>query len=89
MTWGWQFVDEAGRPVALAVVADAAGDAVVGGARTAAATGQSPGDAVFSSQGDAETWLGEHWRVLAAAGVAAAVLVADGREVYGPLPLAL
>jgi len=71
MSWGWLFVDQAGAAVALAAVAEAAGDAA------------------FASQGDAETWLGEHWKVLAAAGVAAATLVEDGREAYGPLPLAL
>ena len=89
MSWSWLFVDEGGGPVEPTVVADAAGDAVVGGARTVGATGQGPGDAAFGSQGDAETWLGEHWRVLAAAGVAAATLVEDGRDVYGPLPLEL
>ncbi len=89
MSWGWLFVDQAGAAVALAAVAQAAGDAVVGGARTAGAGAQAAGDAAFASQGDAETWLGEHWKVLAAAGVAAATLVEDGRAAYGPLPLAL
>jgi hypothetical protein len=39
------------------------------------------------TQGDAETWLGEIWRELLAAGVDAVVLLEDGREVYGPMSL--
>ena len=41
----------------------------------------------FPTQGDAETWLGETWRELLAAGVDAVVLVEDGRDVYGPMSL--
>ncbi|MGH3628756.1 MAG: hypothetical protein ACRDRL_15145 [Sciscionella sp.] len=41
----------------------------------------------FSSQADAESWLGEVWRALADQDVAQATLVEDGREVYGPMPL--
>jgi hypothetical protein len=41
----------------------------------------------FSNQSDAESWLGEAWRHLAEAGVAGVVLVADGTDVYGPMPL--
>jgi len=41
----------------------------------------------FPTQGDAETWLGESWRQLLAAGVDAVVLLEDGREVYGPMSL--
>ncbi len=41
----------------------------------------------FGAQGDAETWLGETWRELAAAGVVAVTLVDDGRDVYGPMSL--
>lgn len=36
----------------------------------------------FSSQSDAESWLGQSWRELAAKGVAAAILVEDGRTEY-------
>ena len=40
------------------------------------------------NQGDAESWLGEHWRALLANGVATATLY-DGRtKVYGPMALA-
>ncbi len=42
----------------------------------------------FSSQSDAESWLGESWRELAAAGVSAVVLLHNGQPVYGPMPLA-
>ncbi|UQX87265.1 hypothetical protein M6D93_13260 [Jatrophihabitans telluris] len=41
----------------------------------------------FSNQSDAESWLGESWRHLAEAGVAGVVLVNDGKDVYGPMPL--
>jgi hypothetical protein len=42
----------------------------------------------FPSQSDAENWIGEEWRALADAGVAAVVLREAGREVYGPMALA-
>lgn len=41
----------------------------------------------FSSQSDAESWLGEHWRDLLADGVAQVTLFEDGRTVYGPMSL--
>jgi hypothetical protein len=41
----------------------------------------------FSSQGDAETWVGETWRELAEQGVASVVLLEGDREVYGPMSL--
>jgi hypothetical protein len=41
-----------------------------------------------SNQSDAESWLGEHWRELAEAGVSQVTLLDDGTEVYGPMPLA-
>jgi len=40
------------------------------------------------NQSDAESWLGEHWRELADAGVAQATLFDDDRKVYGPMSLA-
>ena len=43
--------------------------------------------AVFPTQSDAETWIGEAWRDLRARGVENARLWADGAEVYGPLSL--
>lgn len=41
----------------------------------------------FGSQADAEDWLGEVWRELAAADIAAVWLMEDSREVYGPMKL--
>jgi hypothetical protein len=41
----------------------------------------------FSSQSDAETWIGEVWRDLAAAGAGQVTLVESGRVVYGPMSL--
>jgi hypothetical protein len=41
----------------------------------------------FSSQGDAESWLGENWRDLLAAGVDQVTLTEDGRKEYGPMSL--
>ncbi|PSK99733.1 hypothetical protein CLV30_11736 [Haloactinopolyspora alba] len=44
-------------------------------------------EAGFPTQSDAESWLGEHWRELAEAGVDAVILRQDDREVYGPMSL--
>jgi hypothetical protein len=41
----------------------------------------------FPSQSDAESWLGEQWRDLAAGGVAQVSLFHDEDKVYGPMPL--
>lgn len=89
MSWTWSFADGAGSPVSPEVLADAAGDAVVGGARSPGSAPARGEPVPFGSQGDAETWLGEHWRVLAAAGAESATLLDDAREVYGPLRLAI
>ncbi len=40
------------------------------------------------NQGDAESWLGEHWRDLLEQGVASASLFEEDRKVYGPMGLA-
>ena len=40
------------------------------------------------NQGDAESWLGEHWRDLLSHGVAAVTLFDGDQEVYGPMSLA-
>lgn len=47
----------------------------------------TPASPAHTSQSDAEGWLGESWRELAAAGVAQASLLEDGNVVYGPMPL--
>jgi hypothetical protein len=41
----------------------------------------------FPTQGDAESWIGETWRELAAGGVEAVTLFEDDRDVYGPMSL--
>lgn len=41
----------------------------------------------FSSQGDAESWIGEHWRPLLEAGVDQVTLLNDGQREYGPMSL--
>ena len=40
------------------------------------------------NQGDAESWLGEHWRELLSRGVAAVTLFDGTEKVYGPMALA-
>lgn len=45
------------------------------------------GEQPFPSQADAETWIGEAWRELVAAGVDRVVLIEGDREVYGPMSL--
>ncbi|WP_110183236.1 hypothetical protein [Nocardioides solisilvae] len=41
----------------------------------------------FTSQADAESWVGEFWAELAEQGVDAVTLHEDGRTVYGPMSL--
>jgi hypothetical protein len=41
----------------------------------------------FPNQADAETWIGENWRELLAAGVAQVTLFEGDRKVYGPMGL--
>ena len=36
----------------------------------------------FANQSDAESWIGEAWRALAAAGVETVTLYADGKRLY-------
>jgi hypothetical protein len=45
-----------------------------------------PPDA-FPTQADAESWVGEKWRELVAAGVDQVTLLENGAEVYGPMSL--
>jgi hypothetical protein len=44
-------------------------------------------EAIFASQGDAESWLGENWRALLDAGVDQVTLMDDDRAEYGPMSL--
>lgn len=41
----------------------------------------------FTSQSDAESWLGEMWRGLAEAGAGQVTLLEHERVVYGPMSL--
>lgn len=41
----------------------------------------------FTTQSDAESWLGENWRVLLDQGVDQVTLVEDDHPVYGPMSL--
>jgi len=41
----------------------------------------------FANQADAESWVGEIWSDLAAAGVDAVTLFEHDRQVYGPMSL--
>jgi hypothetical protein len=45
------------------------------------------GSESFPSKGDAETWIGETWAELLAAGVSQVTLCDAGRKVYGPMSL--
>jgi hypothetical protein len=44
-------------------------------------------DQRFASQADAESWVGEVWAELAAAGVTSVTLFEHDRAVYGPMSL--
>ncbi len=61
---------------------DAAGEPVEVNEAAESLAGQT-----FANQGDAESWIGEVWRELAAVGVAAVVLHEHERVVYGPMSL--
>jgi hypothetical protein len=41
----------------------------------------------FTTQGDAESWLGEHWRELLEGGAEQVRLFEDETEIYGPMSL--
>jgi hypothetical protein len=45
------------------------------------------GETSFPTQSDAESWFGEVWHDLSAAGVAGVTLHRDGQKVYGPMSL--
>jgi hypothetical protein len=48
---------------------------------------QAGESASFSSQSDAESWLGEVWRELIDQGAVQVSLLEDDRVVYGPMSL--
>ena len=41
----------------------------------------------FTTQGDAESWIGEFWKELAESGTDQVTLFEDGTKVYGPMGL--
>ncbi|MFG3354087.1 hypothetical protein [Streptomyces sp. NPDC048001] len=41
----------------------------------------------FTTQGDAESWIGEYWKQLQEGGADRVVLSEDGAVVYGPMSL--
>ncbi|MFJ2743915.1 hypothetical protein ACIO3O_30175 [Streptomyces sp. NPDC087440] len=41
----------------------------------------------FTTQGDAESWLGEVWKDLLEGGAAQVTLSEDGTKIYGPMSL--
>jgi hypothetical protein len=41
----------------------------------------------FTTQGDAESWLGENWKDLVEGGAEQVTLFEDATEVYGPMSL--
>ncbi|MEU0967711.1 hypothetical protein ABZ357_20610 [Streptomyces sp. NPDC005917] len=41
----------------------------------------------FTTQGDAESWLGEQWKALLAGGADQVRLYEDAAEIYGPMSL--
>jgi hypothetical protein len=41
-----------------------------------------PPQDVFTNQGDAESWIGLHWRALAEAGVTSVTLLSEGATSY-------
>jgi hypothetical protein len=53
----------------------------------AAANGSGQQEAIFASQGDAESWLGENWHELLDSGVNRVSLFDDNRKEYGPMEL--
>ncbi|MGW1123574.1 hypothetical protein [Streptomyces sp. NPDC002526] len=41
----------------------------------------------FSTQGDAESWIGENWQGLLEGGAGQVTLLEDGVKIYGPMSL--
>ncbi len=52
-----------------------------------AALTDGPDQPDFPTQADAESWVGETWRELSAAGVSAVTLFEGDRKAYGPMSL--
>lgn len=73
MAWTWTLLDAAGQPTS-------AGADIVTAALGLAGQGAAP--AGFDSQGDAESFIGEVWRDLLAAGVDSVSLHDGDRLIY-------
>ena len=41
----------------------------------------------FTTQGDAESWIGEYWKALAEGGADQVTLFEDATKIYGPMSL--
>ncbi|MFF8956946.1 hypothetical protein [Streptomyces sp. NPDC014894] len=41
----------------------------------------------FTTQGDAESWIGEHWKDLLEGGAEQVTLSEDATKIYGPMSL--
>ncbi|MBJ7903330.1 hypothetical protein ABZW47_14205 [Streptomyces sp. NPDC004549] len=41
----------------------------------------------FTTQGDAESWIGEHWKALLEGGAEQVRLFEESTEIYGPMSL--
>ena len=74
--------DPTGRPAWTWRLEDSRGTEVTTEPGTTAA--EAPG---FTSQGDAESWIGEVWHDLLDEGVDQVSLFEAGRQVYGPMSL--
>jgi hypothetical protein len=78
MAWAWRYEGANGQ-------SQAGHDAASTGTGIASSTGSgvpAGNNETFPSQSDAESWLGQSWRELVAAGVVTAILVEDDRVEY-------
>ncbi|MEU3652726.1 hypothetical protein AB0E67_07705 [Streptomyces sp. NPDC032161] len=50
-------------------------------------TEPAPRPEEFTTQGDAESWIGENWKELLDGGTEQVTLFEDATEVYGPMSL--
>ncbi|MGN6523611.1 MAG: hypothetical protein ACTHMZ_10505 [Actinomycetes bacterium] len=80
VAWHWRFERGDGTDITASL---AGGEATTEGG----ALSVRPAADGFPTQSDAESWLGETWRELLAAGVDQVRLYEDGAEVYGPMSL--
>jgi hypothetical protein len=80
-TWTWRLENAAGETVALSAVRASAGS------RSLDTFDQIALPSQFPTQSDAETWVGEEWQHLLAAGVVGVTLYDGDRAVYGPMSL--